>query len=46
MYISNEGLWAVGEKFKPKIVRVGPYPADDVKQYSLEEMTFKKMKGV
>lgn len=45
MYIKNEGLWGVGEKFKPKIVWVGPYPADDVKHFSIEEMTFKKMKG-
>ena len=46
MFMQNSGLYGIGENFKPKIVRVGPYPAEDVKKYSIEEMAFKKMKGV
>jgi len=30
LYINNGGLWRVDEKFNPKILRIGPFVADDL----------------
>lgn len=39
IYKKNQGLFEVGGSFAPKVLRVGPFVADDLRQdYSLEEI--------
>ena len=45
IYKKNQGLFEVGGSFAPKVLRVGPFVADDLRQdYSLEEIARWKTK--